>query len=118
MAVHKIDVVYPAPVPVGHRVRITWYEIETRGFFGGKESKAHEPWIIDLDTGVEYLSDRLVGRSGAKFPDQPVDVADDAKTSATAVRTLEGRVTRCRVVSVRSFSEFDVQTHLLVEDAP
>lgn len=30
-------------------------------------------------------------------------------------RVLRGRVKRCRVVTVRAFSEIDLQTHLTIE---
>lgn len=108
---HTIVVLYAAPIPVGHRVTVCWFA--KSGFFG-KKKRDHEPVIVDLDTGIEYVSDFTHdGSDGIKEPHQPIGIAETS--TLTAERELTGRVTRCRVVHVRSFSELDVQTHLDID---
>lgn len=44
-----------APVPVGHRVEVSWLDQEGGGFFGSPSKRlAH---VVDLDTGVTYMTD-------------------------------------------------------------
>lgn len=114
----EVVVVYQAPVPVGHRVEIRWYQQTKEGLFGGKKTKERpfEPVIKDLDTGIEYLTDFLPGaNTGGKLPDIPLRVDLDALKTGEVTRTLVGRVVSCQVVTIRGFSDYDVQTHLMIE---
>lgn len=114
MAQTQVDVSLIAPIPIGHRVRITLYVIETRGLFGtSRKELPHEPVIQDLDTGVIYASDRVYASASIKYPDRPVEI--QREPVGTVVRVIEGVVAACRVITVRSFSGADVQTHLVVE---
>ncbi len=109
-------VLFAAAIPVGHRVEVTWYAPARNGLFSGaqRENRPAEPVIADLDTGVEYLSDFPIPSAGTKAPRSPVELQPEKRLSEPA-RVLRGVVRVCRVVTVRRFSEIDLQTHLSVE---
>jgi hypothetical protein len=110
----ELDVMLVAPVPVGHRVRVTFYVTERRGLFGGsREELPHEPVVQDLDSGVVYCSERPFVHENVKRPYVPLAV--ESTPRGTVDRVVEGVVRGCRVLTVRGFSEIDVQTRLLVE---
>ncbi|MBZ5714913.1 hypothetical protein [Nannocystis pusilla] len=113
----KFVVIFQAPVPVGHRVELTWYDIVDAGFFGGanRKPRPHEPVITDLDTGIVYLSDRVLDTHGSKSPDTPVALSDAVSGLAERVKSVRGIVRACRVITVRSFADIDLQTELTVE---
>lgn len=116
----RIVVVYAAPVPVGHRVRVTWHQKVQRGLVASQvrtEDRPHQPRVTDLDTGVTYETDWAVGHGGRSVPDSPNQVADDALPDFRVERTVEGVVRACRVVTIRDGRSFDVQTHLWIEPA-
>ena len=118
MASTKTIVMYAVPIPVGHRVVIRWYRSETKGLFGKKaKERAYQPVITDLDTGIEYTSDFTHdGGDGMKRPDTPIAIADAVGATFVVEREVTGRVTACRVVHVRGYSELDVQTHLSIDE--
>jgi hypothetical protein len=118
MARTKVVVVYAVPIPVGHRITMRWYRHDSTGLFGGKKTKQrdYEPVIIDHDTGIEWMSDFAHdGGDGMKRPDTPIGMADVPNGGFEVEREIAGRVTACRVVHVRAYSEIDVQTHLEIE---
>lgn len=114
----EIVCVYVAPVPVGHRVEVRWTEEVRRGLVPGQDrtdSRPAQPVITDLDTGVVYLSDWTVGAGRRRGPDLPHDVGTALLPDHRVAATVTGRVTACRVVTIRSTPTYDVQTHLTVE---
>jgi hypothetical protein len=117
MALHRIVVVYAAPVPVGHRVEVRWLRTTTRGLFGeSHEERPAEPAILDFDTGIEWASDHAYqSQDLAKHPDQPLRLADT--TTGEVTHLLRGVVRSCRVLHIRRFSQLDVQTELSIDDA-
>lgn len=118
MARTQIVVVYAVPIPVGHRVTVRWYRHESSGFLGGKKTKQreYEPVIVDHDTGIEWVSDFAHdGGDGMKRPDAPIAMSDTPASGFVVDREVSGRVTACRVVHIRAYSEIDVQTHLEIE---
>jgi hypothetical protein len=116
MALHRIVVVYAAPVPVGHRVEVRWFRTTTRGLFGeSREERPAEPVILDLDTGIEWASDHAYrSQDHAKYPDQPLQLSDTA--TGDVKQLLRGVVRSCRVLQIRRFAQLDVQTELSVDD--
>jgi len=111
----KITVLFHAPVPVGHRVQVVWYECMQGGIFGGKMALLeHEPQIIDLVTGVEYVSDKLTGTSGEKQAGKPLAVGPGIDARAKPRYQLVGVVQRCRIVNHRTFGELEAQTELTI----
>ena len=114
----QVVVVYAVPIPVGHRVTVRWYRHDATGLFGGKKTKQRdfEPVIIDHDTGVEWISDFAYdGGDGMKRPDTPISMANQPNAGFAVDREITGRVTACRVVHIRAYSEIDVQTHFEIE---
>lgn len=104
-----------APIPVGHRVRITTYETSSEGVFSSaNHTLPHEPVIEDLDTGVVYCSERPFARDKGRRPREPLGVRFD-EPIATVFETVEGVVRACRVVTLRSLVEVELQTHLTLD---
>jgi hypothetical protein len=114
---HSIVLLYAAPVPVGHRVEIRWYQLNSRGLLGGqnKATQNHEPVLRDLDTGIEYATDFVLGVSGGKMPRQPVAVGMQPRANAEVCAAVTGQVVACRIVTVHGFATEGVQTHLQIE---
>ena len=96
-------------------MRITWYATTSTGLFGGSSTQEwpHEPLIEDLDTGIVYCSQHVLEHSPGKRPDVPM--ALEERLIGEAQRTIEGVVKACRVITVRGYSDPDLQTRLLVE---
>jgi len=107
-------VVHVAPVPVGHRVEIRFFEAG-RGLFSKAPKVARDaPLITDLDTGVVYGSHwhyvKSAGIASSAFdPDTPpADVRPDLVTA----EVVTGRVVSCRLVTVMGGTTWRVQTTL------
>jgi hypothetical protein len=112
-----VTCIYCAPIPVGHRVEVRWFEASSAGVFGTKTaSQPDMPLIKDLETGVEYLGDWLYNHNGTKRSKRALAIDEHIKKELQVVRTLVGTVSRCRVVTV-AWSEYDIQTHLDIEPA-
>ena len=113
----EITVVLVAPVPVGHRVQVRWYEEVLRGLVPGQErrdGRPSEPVIEDLDTGITYQSEWPVGASRRRSPDEPYELGAMILPDHQLVRTLEGICSACRVVTIRGYPDLEVQTHLQI----
>jgi hypothetical protein len=109
-----VDTTLVAPIPVGHRVRVTFFTLQSRGMFGSsREELSHEPQIEDLNTGILYCSERPFEHHGGKFPRKPLPTGD--APTAEVHKVVEGVVRSCRVVTIRGFAEVDVQTRLVIE---
>lgn len=112
----KYILVTLAPIPVGHRVQILWYEIVESGLFStSRVMRPHEPIVIDQNTSVVYCSDRSFSRGNTKAPNEPFEVSEALAHGAQLARRVEGTVRACRVITIRTFSDIDVQTELTVE---
>lgn len=116
MPVVAYDCTLVAPIPVGHRVRLTFHALTSRGLFGAgsRELLAHEPVIEDLDTGIVYCTERPFDHDGVKRPREPLGVRDH-ELAGEVDHVVEGRVQQCRVLTVRGYSEADVCTRLVIE---
>lgn len=117
----QVVVVFVAPIPVGHRVEITWYEVVRPGLVPSQErvdEREHQPVVRDLDTGVVYTTDWVVGVERRSRPDAAYRVGDRPRTDARAKDTLRGVVRACRVITVRGFPEVDFQTELVIAPDP
>ena len=111
----SVVAIYPAAIPVGHRVEVHWYLASTDGVFGPKtEEQPHQPLIKDLDTGIEYMGDWVLSHAGTKRAKRALEISEHLRHELEPTRVLIGTVRRCRVVTV-AWSEYDVQTHLDVE---
>lgn len=113
----ELQLSFVAPIPVGHRVRITYYRDETRGrwsrvFLGATEGAMVE----DRETGVVYGSADLWQYSlGERSQHQ---YSNRLAAGVRAVGELEGRVTGCRVLSrIGNAGNHRIATVLTVDDA-
>ena len=113
----ELVVVYLAPIPVGHRVRVTWHVLEEPGLAGQTrtDSRPHQPWITDEDTGVEYRTDWATGTERRRHPDAPYEITDSLRMDVRTERVVRGIVRRCEVITIRGFPELEVQTRLELE---
>lgn len=111
-----VVVQYQAPIPIGHQVEIVWYEVIETSLLGGKKARSwpHEPLITDINTGVEYASERWLASTGVKHSGRPVEVGDELAAGVRVLQRLKGVVRKCRIVTIRGH-EFDVQTALSIE---
>jgi hypothetical protein len=109
-----------APIPVGHRVELQFFEeAGSGGLFKKGEANLHEPMVRDLDTGVIYASHwHFVDRASITqtsyftkvnaYPPAPLPALKPAG------RVL-GRVLACRVITECMGSQiFKVQTTLTI----
>lgn len=89
---------FVAPVPVGHRVVVTSYELRagrlSRLFSGPTNGFVVE----DLDTGIEY-SPAFLWQT--EYVDSQPVYSSELEESVHRTGTIEGEVTHCRVVSRR-----------------
>lgn len=110
-----VVVQYQAPIPIGHQVEVVWYEVIETGLLGKKaRSWPHEPLIIDVNTGIEYASERWLASTGVKHHGRPVEIGDELAAGVRVLQRLKGVVRKCRVITIRGH-EFDVQTALTIE---
>lgn len=109
------------PIPVGHRVRVTYFERveESVGFFGGSRSDSEPvdaPRVEDLTSGVIF-GHLTHYAHGAIHPGR-VNVEDLSLAGTLEVgHVIEGTVRACEVITV-GFEQRDVshhETHLVVE---
>jgi hypothetical protein len=108
-----------APIPVGHRVEVTFFGREKLKLFGKGEIEANrdEPMIEDLDSGVVYqahwhsTNDTGLTSGHAQYP---LGVSEDL----TVAETVTGRVLQCRVLAAHGYERTTLVTTLIVEDEP
>ena len=107
-----------APVPVGHRVEITWFKRAKPALFGSGEQvlDEDEPYIRDLDSGIVYTVPWH--HTGKPYTLQSDRYGDDAiaPTNEATARVV-GRLVACRVVTVTpetSSASTHFQTYLTV----
>ncbi|MBX3206172.1 MAG: hypothetical protein KF764_13965 [Labilithrix sp.] len=99
-----------APIPVGHRVAISWFGRKA-GFFGGKEERfAH---LEDLDTGVVYGEMECFSDLSA-IRVEPTPIGLTVRSDLKASERLEGKVVACQVATL-GFRDRFIQTTLLIE---
>lgn len=117
-----LDLLLFAPVPVGHRVRITWFTLEQKTVFSTRSvERAHHPQVEDLDTGIVYAPLELFDRVSAArraTVDEPTATTAEVGPHATTSRELTGTVKACRVgthhYGTGSERLFKVQTTLTI----
>jgi hypothetical protein len=97
---------FAAPIPAGHRIEITTFEDprpDRKRKSGGAElGLPHiSPAILDLDTGIRYLSHAhasTAGNGGNAFRANPYPLVPRAELAVAAV--TEATVTACTIVAV------------------
>jgi hypothetical protein len=104
--VAAFELLFLAPVPVGHRVHVVKYERLTTPLFGneGRWEPSSSPLLVDLDTGIVYCDERsFTGFDGRTF---------------RAGNVFEGRVTSCIVHSSDTGESNQAVTKLVIEPLP
>jgi hypothetical protein len=93
------------PIPVGHEVEVTWYEVETisTGFLGGEKKEVEPidvPVIRDVETGIRYgFFAHFVERGSYRAGE--INVERHVLRSDLSVRdSVRGTVTACSIVSI------------------
>ncbi|HBS88713.1 MAG: hypothetical protein A2W91_18905 [Bacteroidetes bacterium GWF2_38_335] len=103
-----ITVDYAAAIPVGHHVKVCKYKTVSGDLLEGL-------WIKDHDTGIEYgMSHHFEDRKLVSFSKTevwPFDVRPDLKIEIQ----VEGKVLRCRLMSLKVSNDWKVQTRMLIE---
>jgi hypothetical protein len=95
-----LEILYAAPVPVGHRVELRWYEAPIGGFFGNKlEVRPHEPRLVDLDTGVTYAPGWMYAETEGVRPLKAQALLAEMRPGLREGRVLVGVVRACRVTT-------------------
>ena len=119
MKTQDITVDYAAPIPVGHKVEVIQFKKKEKGFFSKKETEKVliGLWIKDLDTGIEYGMDfHYEDKSTVFFGNVtmwPIEIREDLEIDKKFV----GRVTRCRILTMRLNLDWQMQTRLQLEEA-
>lgn len=114
-----LTVVYVAPIPVGHRVRVRFYDELLPGLGGGpprRDERPHQPEITDLDTGIVYATDWIGGAGRRSHPDAPYDVGVTPLQDRHLASEVTGAVRACRVVTIRGYPDLEVQTQLDIDE--
>lgn len=121
-AMETIELLFAAPIPSGHRVRIQWYKepVHEYGFMTdtvvGHEDLPNEPLVRDLDTGVAYGPIRFFLEHTDEFTLGAVNaLRTDPVDEYQEDRVMEGRVLSARVLTAQTGERHQVQTTLVVE---
>jgi hypothetical protein len=106
---------YPAPIPVGHRVELTWF-VKLGGLRGNKPAaRPFEPHLRDLDSGVTYAPEWQLGSFHAFRSDVVNAYRPEPHADLEVASTLRGRVSGCTVVHV-GLAEPYQQTLLVLDE--
>ena len=113
------QLLFSAPIPVGHGVELRWYEREVVGILSGRRFERDDcrPLVKDLDTGITY-GDFALFQHGSVLSfsqDHPTSLTDEPHPRHRLADRVVGRVVSCRIAShlTKDWSKF--QTTLCVE---
>ena len=107
-----------AAIPVGHRVEIRVLKEPEGGFLSrrtGSKVQVNQPWVKDLDTGVEYGLYWQYSATGALQGYAGQDFGPSMRGELETVKTVTGTVAGCRVLTIGSGDGWRLQTRLVVE---
>ncbi len=98
-----VPLAYPAPIPVGHRVELTWF-VKLGGLRGNKPAaRPFEPHLRDLDSGVAYAPEwqlrllrRLPQRRRQRVPARAARRSRGGEHAARPRQRLHRRPRRAR----------------------
>ncbi len=106
-----------APVPVGHKVQVRNLKEEERGFLSrrvGSKHQVDQPWVRDLDTGVEYGVYWQYADLNAVPGEPGVDFGGVVRGDLEEVAVVTGQVMACRVMTITG-ERWRIQTRLVLE---
>ena len=126
MTTRNVLCAFPAPVPVGHRVELTFFErlVAVESVFSSatrisRVPAAYHPLVRDLDTGIVYADEIHFEGAGADDGSREaveahrVGLRDNLFPSSklAPVEMVSGRVTECTIIgSVWVYGD-DRRTH-------
>lgn len=103
---------HAAPIPVGHRVELQFFERDT-GFFSVEYNEQLDmPLIRDLETGVEYAPEWLFKREARDHLGPSSPRVLEMSPTVRPTRSLTGTVVACRVVTGLVAADWTVFTYL------
>ena len=116
-ALQTVRVTAALAIPLGHRVEVRWYGYEQSNFFSTTPElrELAAPWIVDLDTGVEYSHGEHHEASGAVTSGRVKEVPLELLPTLKLRSQLRGSVRRCLVMTLGSGQYAYPQTTLLIE---
>jgi hypothetical protein len=109
----SLELIFAAPVPVGHRIEILVFEEVQEGLFTKK--KVTYLQVQDLETEIVYGPlDLYWSGIGIRFGER-IALRSGPREELSLVETITGRVTSCRLVTIQLGDSFQIQTTLVVE---
>ena len=106
MPTRRVHLIGPVPIPVGHRVEITWYQEEetTSGLLGGDKKKVtpiETPVVVDVETGIRYGLLAHFDEGGA-YRGGRINIEEHRlRDSLVSTERLVGEVTACSIAQIR-----------------
>lgn len=104
-----------APIPLGHRVQVRVLKEPDAGWLNRRAGSGHQtdqPWVKDLDTGVEYALYWQYSNTGALQGEPGQDFGDTLRADLETQQSLTGTVTACRVLTLGGGDSWRLQTRL------
>ncbi len=105
MSTRTIVFIGSLPIPVGHQVEVTWYEVETvsTGFLGGEKKEVDPiavPLVLHVDAGIRYgFLKHFVDRGSYRAGE--INVERHVLRSEMRERDkIRGTVKACSIVSI------------------
>ncbi len=115
MSTRRIELVFAAPVPVGHRVELTWWAEADKGRLLTRAGKRMPfvPELTDLDTGVVWVAAWTHASASGRRSHEVLELGP-RRGDVTVVGRLVGRVRACSIATV-TWAEVTQQTALELE---
>lgn len=107
---------YAAPIPVGHRVELHFYERDLGFFSVGFREQRDTPLVRDLETGIEYAPVWLFKHDPLEILDHGPARAHELTPGVQPTRSLVGRVVACRVLTGLVGADWAIFTYLTVRE--
>ncbi len=111
----SFELLFAAPVPVGHRVEIVVYQEEVDGLFS--KHRATYPRVRDLTTGVVYGPHDLFWEGiGIRFGER-LALLDEPREDLQIAKKVVGTVKSSRMVTVQLNESCQIQTSLKIDES-
>lgn len=121
----KYDLSFLAPIPAGHKVKITWFKkLRTKPGKNEEEkftSLPYSPIVRDMDTNIVYAPTELFAKNDHLSFSGVQKLLDQPRDEFEVEFQLLGKVLECRVFSQQvagAIERTHVQTTLLIEPTP
>lgn len=120
----RYELSFIAPIPVGHRVELTFLKKPLIGWFSsviaGYEDMLDKPIVRDMETGVVYASTNVYTEHDYVTPRGASPLPDHHRPELEQDHVVIGRVVSCRVISYQPGYASDrdtthIQTTLVLE---